>query len=424
MTGWLAKNLTPSVPPEAGGRDFGLEGLRGICACLVLYAHMTMPSTRLDPAYAPSGRFWWFNLGSAAVLFFFVLSGYVIGLTVRAPFSGSEARAYLGRRLLRLVPTNTAAVLLGWVLLTGIAPRTVLGNLLFLQNYKAYPFGWRIDVLPDNLNLWSLNFEALYYLGFLGVWWLAPRAGWVVCLLGMIAAAAAVLPGDHVVASSYAYGAMYWIAGLSVAWLASRTGRPGNWPSAMLVAVAMWPLAPLRNALFLAHAPDPVVPLPVPSLHRLDLLPTFVWLILAVTGRSAAWQRRLALFCLCSASAALARGLYAGDVAETGAMVCYTAALAVAWALVRWKPKVSLLALLAPLGSLSYAVYAVGFPIQFGLSQAPWLPRGTAWSYALRAALLVGITFGLAWMIEQKMQPAIRRAFRGVRPAAPRGVKP
>src|SRR6202041_1534829 len=122
--------------PAKGERNLALEGLRGICACLVLYAHMTIPSPRLDPAYAPSARFWWFNLGAVAVLFFFVLSGYVIGLTVREPFSGMRAKAYLGRRLLRLVPVSTAAVLLSLAMFPQAALGTVLGNLLFLQNFK------------------------------------------------------------------------------------------------------------------------------------------------------------------------------------------------------------------------------------------------------------------------------------------------
>jgi len=330
VNGWLANRLAPAVPPGAEGKNYALEGLRGICACLVLYAHMTIPHPRLDPGYAPSEKFWWFNLGSVAVLFFFVLSGYVIGLNVRARFSGSEARGYLGRRLLRLVPINTAAVLVGWMFFTQLAPATVLGNLFFLQNYKAYPFGHYVEVMPDNLNLWSLNFEALYYLAFLAIWWTAPRTGWVLCLLGGVAAAAALVPGDHVMASGYAYGAMYWLAGLSVAWLATKTGRPGNWPSAMLVILIMWPLAPLSHALFLAHVPAPEGSLPVPALHRLDLLPPLVWLLLAVTGRAAVWQARVAIFCLVWASVGLAWGFHSGDIADAGAMACYTAAIVLA----------------------------------------------------------------------------------------------
>jgi peptidoglycan/LPS O-acetylase OafA/YrhL len=314
------------------------------------------------------------------------------------------------RRLLRLIPVNTAAVLLGCALLPQIALRTVLGNLAFLQNFKAYAFGWHVDVLPDNLNLWSLNFEALYYAAFLAVWWLAPRLGWV-ALLTCAVAASIVLPGDHVLASGYALGALYWVAGLSVAWLAPRRDGPGSWPSAMLAILAVWQLAPLQGLLLLANVPDTVAPLPIPSLHRLDLLPYLVWLLLAVTGRSPRWQRRLARYCLAWASAALLVGILKGGAGVPGATACSVAALALAWALLRWKPAPVALGRLAPVGAISYGIYAVAFPLEYGVYRASWLPSGTAWTYALRAGILVGTTFGLAWALERKVQTAIRRAF-------------
>jgi peptidoglycan/LPS O-acetylase OafA/YrhL len=364
---------------------------------------------RLDPAYVPSRLFWWFNLGSVAVLFFFVLSGYVIGLSTRSPFSAHEARSYAARRLLRLAPVNTAAVLLSWFLLPQVALGTTLGNLCFLQNFKPYLSGFSVDVMPDNLNLWSLNFEALYYIAFMAIWLLAPRIGWVVFLLAL-ASASVVLPGDHMLASCYALGALYWVAGLAVAWLAPRRGSTGNWPSAMLAVVVTWPLAPLQRLLQLAHVPDLVAPLPLPSYHRLDILPALVWLLLAVTGRSPLWQRRLTLLCLTWASAAVVRSLYSRDAAEPGAMVCYSALLAFAWAAGRWEPRASGLSRLAPLGAISYGIYAVAFPIQWGVYKARWLPVGDALTYTVRAAVLVGTTLGLAWLLERKVQPAIRRA--------------
>jgi len=422
MRGFLARRLCAPAAPGPAERDLALEGLRGICACLVLYAHMTIPSPRLDPAYAPSPVFWWFNLGSVAVLFFFVLSGYVIGLTVRAPFSGQQARGYLGRRLLRLAPVNAAAVLLSFALLPRTAPGTVLGNLAFLQNFKAYPLGWHVDMMTDNLNLWSLNFEALYYIAFLAVWWLAPRLGWVAGLL-CIAAAATALPGDHVLASSYAFGALYWLAGLSAAWLAPREAAPGNWPSAMLAAMSIWSLAPLQRLLLLAHVADPVAPMPMPSLHRIDQLPFLLWLLLAVTGRGGAWQRRLGWFCLAWASGAVVLGLVDGGAAGgPGERAFFAAAIALAWILMRWTPNPAALGRLAPVGAISFAIYAVAFPIEFGILGVAWLPSGTAWSYALRAAILVGTTFGLAWVLERKVQPAIRRALTPVRPQGEPGA--
>jgi peptidoglycan/LPS O-acetylase OafA/YrhL len=376
----------------------------------VLYAHATIPFARLDPGYAPSPRFWWFNLGSAAVLFFFVLSGYVIGLTVREPFSGAEARGYARRRLLRLVPVNTAAVLLGFALFPATAIGTVLGNLAFLQNFKAYALGWHVDVLPDNLNLWSLNFEALYYIAFLAIWRMAPRLGRAMLLTCAVAALVA-LPGDHVLASSYAFGALFWIAGLAAAWLAPREAGPGSWPSAMLAILVVWQLAPLQGMLSLANVPDAVGPLPIPSLQRVEMLPYMVWLLLAVTGRSPLGQRRLARGCLAWVTAALGVDLIRGGAGEPGAMACYAAALALSWALLRWRPGPGALERFAPVGGISYGIYAVAFPLEFGVLRAGWLPSGSAWSYALRAAVLVGTTFGLAWVLDRRMQPAIKRAF-------------
>lgn len=104
--------MRPLVIPPAPQRDLPLEGLRGLCAAAVLYAHMFGPAATLDPRWAPPRQTWWFNLGYAAVLMFFVLSGYVIGLTTSRPASPVEIRRYLQRRALRLVPVSTVAVLL------------------------------------------------------------------------------------------------------------------------------------------------------------------------------------------------------------------------------------------------------------------------------------------------------------------------
>ncbi len=62
--------------------------------------------------YAPVHQFWWFDLGLPSVLIFPVLSGYVIGLTTTGPAKAPHVRTYLSRHFRRLVPLNTAAVIL------------------------------------------------------------------------------------------------------------------------------------------------------------------------------------------------------------------------------------------------------------------------------------------------------------------------
>jgi peptidoglycan/LPS O-acetylase OafA/YrhL len=72
---------------------------------------------------------------------------------------------------------------------------------------------------------------------------------------------------------------------------------------------------------------------------------------------------------------------------------------------------------MAPFGVVSYALYAVSLAIQYGILAQPNLPRGTAWSYSLRFALLVLLSFGIAWLLDQRLQPALRRWFIEPRPA-------
>jgi hypothetical protein len=105
-----------------------------------------------------------------------------------------------------------------------------------------------------------------------------------------------------------------------------------------------------------------------------------------------------------------------GDIGE-GPFVAYAAVIALAWTLVKWRPEPLLLVRMAPFGAVSYALYAVSLALQFGILAQPLLPRGTAWSYSLRFALLALLSFGLAWMLDQKLQPELRRRFIGPRPA-------
>jgi peptidoglycan/LPS O-acetylase OafA/YrhL len=416
MARFLSSRLAPTGPGPAG-RDLALEGLRGLCALSVFYGHATAPIPCLDPAYSPPAPLWWLDMSSVAVLIFFILSGYVIGLTVKAPFGAPAVRGYLGRRLLRLAPVNTAAVLISWALAPRTPAGTVLGNLGILENYNPYLFGWRVPVMLNNASLWTLNFEMFYYLAFLAVWRLAPRAAWLFVGLAVLTVAAVGFPAFPQFISCYACGGLYWFAGLSVAWLAPRDAPTGSWPSALIVAAVMWPLAPFWAFTSHLHFADlSILPL---SLRRLDILPVCLWLILALTGRAGRWHRPLAILSLAIASLGLLARFATGDFGDIGraAFVAYAAAIALAWMLAQWRPEPSLLAGMAPIGLVSYALYAVSLALQYGILAQPLLPQGTAWSYALRFALLTLLSLGLAWMLDLRLQPWLRRRFMGEAPA-------
>ncbi len=390
-----------------------MDGLRGLCALLVFSSHLLLPLRVLDPRYAPSDVFSWLNLGTPAVLMFFILSGYVIGLTISGPLDTGALRRYGARRALRLVPIVFMAVALSWLLLPRVGGRTVLGNLLFLQNNFPYPAIGYLPLLPNNPNLWSLHYEAVYYAGFVAVWWLAPPL--FVPLLLLLALGTASSLGCPVppLLTRYACGGLFWMCGLCLAWRApppQAAGPPrSNWPSAFLAAYAIWVFCPLRiwllrHNIIDAQWPSALLP------HRLDFLPVCLWVISAVSGRGAPFRKGLALVCLGWACLGLVYSALGG--AWSGQQWLAASAVVGALALSRWDASCALLARLSPLGGISFAIYVFAGPIQLG--QRDLLPglSGSEVTFCVRLVAVVALTLLASWLAERRFQPWLASRFR------------
>lgn len=171
-----------------------LDGLRAIAALIVMVGHVRrlffLPSSRLaHPGAATNALYAVTDLGHSAVMIFFVLSGFLISLSIFRSISRERWSWswYLSQRLTRLWVVLIPALLLGavWdqagihlfggaqvydhpsayrdVLGFSVPARSTvavfLGNLVFLQQIITYPFG-------SNGPLWSLSFEFWYYLIF------------------------------------------------------------------------------------------------------------------------------------------------------------------------------------------------------------------------------------------------------------------
>jgi len=408
------RRLRPAAPGDGPGqRELPVDGLRGICALLVFYAHLFQPTRVLDPRFAPSEKFYWFNLGSAAVLMFFVLSGYVIGLTVTQPAAPAAIRRYASRRVLRLAPITWAAVLISWLFLPDLDGRTIAGHLLFLHNNFSYPGIGAFPLLPNNSNLWSLHYEAVYYILFIVVWRFAPAPAWLFTVFGLLAVGSiAGLPIPRPV-TRYACGAFFWFGGLCAAWLTtpSAAGRSqGPWPAALLMGYAIWIFAPVRMWLLHFAISDDIWPQAVLP-HRLDCVPVCLWIILAVSGRGPRVRVWLAALSTVLAVAGLLQAVQSG--AWTAVHTVAAAALAVGLALWRWECPTTILARLAPLGGISFAVYVIAAPIQLG--QRAFLPdfSGSVLTFTVRALMVILVVFALAWLLERKFQPWLVARIRG-----------
>jgi peptidoglycan/LPS O-acetylase OafA/YrhL len=219
-----------------------VRGLAALTVCLFHAADLTTPDGTLFLAKTS-----WVRVlldGHGAVLLFFVLSGYVLRLSLEdRAASGATMLQFLGARLFRLYPVVVAAVLLltplAWLLLhVAYAPLAILRNALLL------------DTSIDGA-LWSLQVEAFGSLGVILAFLAERRFGrwtaWAITLaLVAWSFTAPALNGPPQNAMGYSFGFGYLLA---------ITPAATRWPRA-------WALALLAGALAVfygAHAAGSVL---------------------------------------------------------------------------------------------------------------------------------------------------------------------
>jgi peptidoglycan/LPS O-acetylase OafA/YrhL len=148
------------IAPSWGSRLVGVEGLRALAATSVL-VHHTITHAPVQSGLGAVGNWIVPNLASGLTLFF-TLSGFLLYRPFAAAVMRNEARpsarAYLRNRALRIVPAYWV-ILLAVVLVKPITNlRTVVENLLLVQNYD--PHGVTTGIAPA----WTLCVEVVFYL--------------------------------------------------------------------------------------------------------------------------------------------------------------------------------------------------------------------------------------------------------------------
>jgi peptidoglycan/LPS O-acetylase OafA/YrhL len=149
----------PVSPPR---RYLELDALRGVAAVMVVFFHFTMGR--------PEGNLG-FRLGATGVDLFFIISGFVIFMTLSKTESASD---FVANRISRLYPTYWAAVTFTFLVkclhvgrgVSGADVKQYLGNLTMFQFYLSIPD------LDDPY--WTMILEMTFYvvilLVFLANW--------------------------------------------------------------------------------------------------------------------------------------------------------------------------------------------------------------------------------------------------------------
>jgi peptidoglycan/LPS O-acetylase OafA/YrhL len=388
--------------------DYALEGLRGLAAIWVAYAHIFFFEFNLDPAYHPAFPFGTFlNAAHGGILIFFALSGYVIGLTNQLPFSRSNAIRYLLRRFIRLYPIYVVAIALGMLSSAAGSWKTIVGSLFFLPPVKA-------GLLPGNGVLWTLHYEVVYYIIFLAIWYFRPKVLPLMITTLIVSCIPIIFPSSPLIfrmVSGYAAGWVFWLFGLWLAWKKPRSKNTIKFP---LFSYILLYITTDKLATGVVVLKD--LGLVTTKLSEISIT-DFVYFPLCILLFASLTQRKLPHLCwwmMVAIAIPLGHAMYllvSGKLIGNEAQLIAVAHMILGFALLPWKISPGIFIYLDFFGSISYGIYVFHMPILNFMNKLS-LFSGSPITFIIRALMWAGLTIGISYLLELKIQPLTKKWFQ------------
>jgi peptidoglycan/LPS O-acetylase OafA/YrhL len=246
------KQVTPIAGADVLAPRMALSHLldfsRAIAALLVLLFHirttLLVPYDELEVHnWLARGTYAISTFGHDAVIIFFVLSGYLVGgAALRIDFTSSRELGLYGiDRGVRIGPVLIAATAFSAVLQytaplpgCGDTPMTLIGNALALQNFLVRP-------LCNNLPLWSISNEVVYYFAFpvmLAAWSRPISIRLVISLICVMSIAILSLGLAPLDETNIVLDSPFWLIGAAL-WFLPDISPRWRWLALLLVAAAL-----------------------------------------------------------------------------------------------------------------------------------------------------------------------------------------
>ena len=388
--------------------EFNIEALRGMAALIVVFGHIFYNKGILDPSFKAQLIGDYIPPAHLSVLLFFVLSGYVIGISNPKPLKTKlDIFQYLKKRLIRLYPIYLISLLIivPFVYKSGIG--AFVKHLIFGQNLLCW-------VYFQNSPLWSLNYEVIYYILFIVISYLELSPKIILYGLASIGIACVILfklhPHYYVsLFSGYLIGFFFWVSGLLMAKQVFKKKEK--------ISYGLY----LSLLFFILSASYQIIKLPEYyknyfhatggiTLQDLLYLPFCIYFILVFCNANFRYRRILTIIIFLLPLVKFFPSIYNLYIPDSQKiqLVFYLLSLCL---LINTKIinylSAKIISLFIYLGSISYAIYVIHFPIMAYFNKVK-LFSGSHLTFSIRLSLFCFVIFSISILLEKYLQPWIR----------------
>jgi peptidoglycan/LPS O-acetylase OafA/YrhL len=408
--------------------NFNLEALRGFAALVVILHHVCYYTQYLDPYFTPKYLVSISPPGHLSVLVFFVLSGYVIGISNKKPMNSGELLPYLKKRVVRIYPLYFVSLIVALLIATEkYSLFTIVTNFTLLHVLLSPP-------ILENGPIWSIHFEMLFYLLFM----LLSYFRWneILVLIASLTIAITTFyfhTNEYMpLLSSYLFGFSFWLAGLI---LARRFGdRPGVINYSKLLGALFFMLSLLAligsnnfmdklSSLILGQTlsyPEGT-PWARQMLGYSDLafLPYCFLLVLLFANKKIRYEKVIVVLIqvpiLFSIFIFIYNFFILNNRVNSGWIVLgvfyYAIACLFFFTNVNTFERLgrSVIKWLIPIGSISYGIYIIHLPILFMVGEIPGIIGTGLTSYLFRVFIFLFFTIVVSYVLEKYFQPWARK---------------
>jgi peptidoglycan/LPS O-acetylase OafA/YrhL len=401
LVSFLKKPLSP--PNLKHGYSLHIEQYRGLCALLVVINHGTVHEDMLLDNFKWPLFVDYFGAGYLSVIIFFCISGYVIGINNDS--AKLDVKSYLKKRAIRLYPIYIVSILLSILVIGRFPVFEVLGNLFFLQNDTPY-MGFKIPILVNSVT-WSLNYEVIYYLLFIGLFFLQPKI-WKLLLVMLILSIITIHSNISILAFvSYLNGFYFWVLGLIIGWSIFQAEVPKDRS------------IPLLSMLFL-HLCQHHLGVGEIILHTLGIhsptninwlfdIPFCLMIMCILTAKDNAFLRFNKILCYSLPACVFLFLIFNHRIFEDLRWIMCL----IYWLLsllFYFEKRISafLLDKLTGIGKISYALYLVHVPVAELIKKTVFISDQKT-EIIVKYTLWVFISFALSLLLERIFQPAVKK---------------